>query len=522
MSGNVYNVRSYGAVGDGKTKDTRALQQAIDACAEQGGGTVVVPAGTYVTGTLWLRSHTELKLDPGSQLLASLDREDYNADDAFEENIVFQQENVSGAHLIIAYRAHNVSLTGSGTINGNGARFFDPIPEGKTASYWFKTASYQVRSWRPGQMVFFCRCTDVIVRDVSLVHSTYWNLFVLGCSNVHIRGLTIDNPAETPNGDGIDIDCSRHVTISDCTIRGGDDCITFRANTRALGQTPQPCEHISVTNCVLYSPTCAFRVGVGDGLIRNCSVSNIVIGEARTAVNMVMRYSESSRAGSRIEQVHFSDVVADVCMPFVVGTGTGAIPPAYIRDISFHRFRVTARAGSQLAGTEEVALERIRISELALTIHGGSDNRALAEQLPRELSKFGYHGQAGLPALPCAIYGTYLREASFDRVRVRWEELGAVWSDGLWLRDSDDIELAGIRLRQPQQDSGAAIRLEGCKRATVSASRADAGTTTFIRVERPADGAEITLLGNDCRDAALAVEADAALSIQESGSLLPG
>ncbi|MDF2720695.1 MAG: glycoside hydrolase family 28 [Paenibacillus sp.] len=518
VSNRLWNVRDYGAIGDGATKDTQALQKAIDSCAEAGGGAVTVPAGTYVSGTLYLRSHIELRLEAGATLLASPDRDDYNADDVFAENQVFTSENVTGAHLIIAYRQHNVSITGSGVIHGNGAHFFDPMPEGKIASYRFKTGNFTLRAWRPGQMIFICRCTHVSVRDVSLIDSTYWNLFLLGCNDVQVRGLTIDNPAATQNGDGIDIDCSRNVTVSDCIIRSGDDCITLRANRKPLGEDAR-CEHVTVTNCVLSSPTCAFRIGVGDGEIRHCSVSNIVIAEARTAVNMVMRYSESSRHGSRIEQVHFSDIVADVAMPFVVCTGTGAIPPAYIRDVSFSRFRVTASAGSQLAGTAEVPLVNIRISELDLLIRGGTDNLDLADKQPPELSKFGYHGNAGLPALPCAIYGAYLQNAAFDRVRVRWESLGAVWKDGMLLKHSDDVELRDVSLRQPRTDEGAAIRLHNCGDVTLRDSRAPKGTNTFIQVEQARESVLLRCIANDWTDAERPIDADATVTVWGHGCL---
>ena len=102
--GGAYNVRRFGAVGDGCALDTAALQQAVDACHEGGGGTVLVPAGTYLTGTLYLKSRVTLYLSAGATLLGSSRREDYNADGVFPENRVFTTENVTGAHLVIAYR----------------------------------------------------------------------------------------------------------------------------------------------------------------------------------------------------------------------------------------------------------------------------------------------------------------------------------------------------------------------------------------------------------------------------------
>src|SRR5690606_6554752 len=102
-----------------------------------------------------------------------------------------------------------------------------------------------------GQMVFFCRCTKVAVSDVQLLNSTYWTMFLLGCTDVKIRGLHVENVLATPNGDGIDIDCCRNVTISDCIIRTSDDSLTLRANDYLLGENAQSCKNVVVTNCVL-------------------------------------------------------------------------------------------------------------------------------------------------------------------------------------------------------------------------------------------------------------------------------
>lgn len=508
----LFNIRDYGAVGDGLVKDTNAVQRTIDACAEAGGGRVVLPAGTYLCGTLYLKSNVEFHLAGGAVVLGSPDLTDYNKNDVFPENQTFSIENVTGAHLIVAYCQENVSITGTGTINGNSTRFFGPLPEGKVATYRFKTANYPIVTARPAQMVFFCRCRRVSVQDVKLLDSTYWNLFLLGCEDVQIRGITISNPPATQNGDGIDIDCSRNVTVSDCVIRSGDDCITIRANRYPLGDNARPCENITVTNCVLRSPTCAFRVGVGDGEIRNCSISNIVVAEARTAVNMISRYSESARHGTQIEQVHFSDFVADVCMPFVLGVGPIAQSPAYMRNISFSRFRVTARAGSQVAGNPRIPMENFRFTEIDLLIKEGSDNCEFVQTMPAELSKFGYHGQAGQPSLPCAIYGVHLNGIALDGVRVRWETDRAVWQEGIRIDHSRDVEFRNVCLRQPKKE-GTAIRWRDCEGTALYGSRAAAGTDVFLRIEESPQGTELNSAGNDLSAARQAIKTDEEVAV---------
>lgn len=517
MSPTFFNVYDYGAKGDGHTKDTQALQKAIDACHSAGGGMVYAPAGRYLSGTIYLKSHVELHLSTGATIVGSPNREDYNADDVFPENEVFTRERVSGAHLIIAYLQENVSITGSGTIDGNSAQILGPLVENTVASYRYKSGNFEIKDWRPGQMIFMCRSNRIAVRDVTLLNSPYWNLFLLGCDDIQIRGLTIDNPAATPNGDGIDIDCCRNVTVSDCIIRSGDDCITVRANRRPLGDHAQPSENITVTNCTLSSPTCAFRIGVGDGEIRRCTISNIVIAEARTAVNINSRYSTRQLHGVSIEQVHFSDIIANVVMPIVVNAGPGAVPPAKISDISFSRFRVIASAGSQIAGTADVPLHNIRLTDFDWLICGGTDNLEFVEQIPEELSVFGYRGTDGLPALPSALYGVYLHDVVFDNIRVRWEQPGAVWREGIFIEHSSGVQFKGTSLRQPQEENGSALYCRECDDIAMYYCKAEAGTHTFLKSENSTLGASISCIGNDMTKAKIPFDTD--VSVVESGNI---
>lgn len=517
MSGNyTFHVREYGAVGDGKTKDTAALQRAIDACAAAGGGRVLLPAGTYLSGTLYLKSEVDFHLSAGATLLGSADRADYNADDVYPENFASERDQTTGAHLIVAYRERNVSITGAGTIDGNSRAFFGELPADKVATRYYKTGNFPTLSWRTSQMVWLCRCRRVALRDVALIDSPYWTVLLLGCEDVQLRGLTILNPPATRNGDGIDIDCSRNVTVSDCLIRTGDDCITLRANKRLLGDSPLPCENVTVSNCVLSSPCSAIRVGVGNGDIRDCTFSNIVVSETRTAISFNASYSPLTH-GACIERLHFSDFLVDALNPIVLHPGPGANRPAAIRDIGFSRFRVTASAGSQLVGTPTVPLERIRLTDFEWVARGGTDNTALVGNIPAELSISGYQGANGAPALPCVLYGVYIQDAEFRNFRIRWEEPSAVWQDGLFVEKSTDIGFRDVTLRQPQERGGAAIRCRESEGLVVHGCRAAAGTDTFLQVEQSPAGASVRCIANDWSHAAHPVRSDA--RVDEAGNV---
>ena len=221
------NVKDFGAAGDGICKDTAAIQRAVDA-----GGMVCFPPGIYLTGTIYLKSCGGLYLEPGAVLKASPDKEDYNAPDFCEQNRFSTAEHAFGAHLIAAVEQENITICGGGRIDGNRQAFYGDPAE--------KERKFTLSDWRPGQMVFVCESENVTITDVELNHAAYWTLFLYGCENVMVRGVRIWNDYRTHNGDGIDIDCCRFVTVSDCIIHSGDDCITFRGNTQRL-KNKKPC-----------------------------------------------------------------------------------------------------------------------------------------------------------------------------------------------------------------------------------------------------------------------------------------
>ncbi|MEN6643236.1 MAG: glycosyl hydrolase family 28 protein [Armatimonadia bacterium] len=436
-----HDVRAFGAVGDGIALDTAALQQAIDACHGAGGGTVVVPAGTYLTGTLYLKSHVTLHLTAGAVLRGSSRREDYNPDDIFPENPVFTTENVTGAHLIIAYQQDCVAITGEGTIDGNSGAFFEALPEAEvTTTYRRKARNFPIGPWRPGQMVFFCRCTNVSVRDVSLVDSPYWTLLLLGCDGVRIRGLRITNPPQTANGDGIDLDCCRDVTVSDCVIHSGDDSITLRGHSRLLGEHAQPCENVVITNCVLSTPCNAIRIGVGDGVVRNCTLSNIIVKESRTGLSIVSAYSERTAHGVTIENLHLSNFLIDAVMPWNMLLGEHAKRPAQIRNLSFSHFRALAREGSYIGGNPGHPVQDIHLHDIDLRLTGGEVNPNLADLRATP---------CGTNGVPAGLLARHVQGLRIEGLRVSWEAVTGPWQHGLVIEECEQARLSGLDVTSP-------------------------------------------------------------------------
>ena len=314
-----FNILDFGAIADGKTMNTKAIQAAIDECAKEG-GRVVVPAGLFMSGSIFLRSNVELHLAHNATLRASENLEDYNADDAYEQNWGSVNEGWNAKHFIIAVECENVAITGTGTIDGNSSVFFEPYRPASdfqeesmvNAGYcWKKGKAMNLDkvNRRPGQMICFIECRNIIVRDVSLINSTCWSCFVYGCDFVRISGVRIDNTFYHANTDGIDIDTSRYVTISDCIILTGDDCITFRGCGRRLKDQDRCCEYVTVTNCVLSASAAAFRIGVGTFPVRHITVSNVSVIYCGEFINYCAEWANTSK--TPFEDIIFSNAAIE-------------------------------------------------------------------------------------------------------------------------------------------------------------------------------------------------------------------
>jgi len=257
------NVLDYGAKAHPENLCTKEMQAAIDACYASGGGVVTVPAGFYRTGTLWLRSNVELHLEHGATIKGSDDLDDYNPEDAYEQNFSSRaNEKWLGKHLIIAHECENTAITGTGTIDGNGDIFMGKEQSWSSANsaspYVWREGCRQAKDdelCRPGQLICFIECRRVTLRDITVTNQPAWGCFFHGCEYVTIRGLKTFNQHTIFNSDGIDLDCCKYVTVSDCLIDTGDDCIAIRGNPRVLKYSDGICEHITISNRLYRFPT---------------------------------------------------------------------------------------------------------------------------------------------------------------------------------------------------------------------------------------------------------------------------
>ena len=355
----VFNVRDFGAKGDGVAKDTVAVQRAVDAANAAGGGEVLLPKGTYLSGSVFLKSGVDFHLAEGATLKGSPDREDYNALNVVPQNGggLGVGDNTSGGHLLLCIEQRDVTLRGPGKIDGNVGAFLK-MPDGSHPSNKLKIP------WRPSQMVWFVESRNIAIHDIEIADSPYWSCFIYGCENVTVERANIHTVRKphTYNGDGLDIDSSRHVRVRNCNISTADDSITLRAAGSRLKHNGD-CADVVVSNCTLSSDCNAIRLGVGNGCVRDCSFGGIKIRNTRYAVNAVGAWSRPEH-GADIFRISFEDmdIEAERFCKFFYKKATGSV----FDGITFRRVRGKVRGASIFDDTPARPFRNLRFEDVRL------------------------------------------------------------------------------------------------------------------------------------------------------------
>ncbi|MFA6814740.1 MAG: glycosyl hydrolase family 28 protein [Lentisphaeria bacterium] len=254
------DIKAYGANNTGKIINTKTIQSALDACHKNKGGTVYFPAGKYLTGTLIVRSNTNVMIAAGAVILGSQNIDDYDCNEA---SFIDACGAKRGKGLILFLKAENVSLYGAGTINGQGDIFPD-------------------LSHRP-MLLRFIECEDIRVDGITLKDSGAWVQHYFKCRNLTISNVTVDSYANA-NNDGLDLDCCQQVRVFGCHFRSGDDALTLKSTT------DKPCRDIVISNCILSSNCNGLKFGtesIGDFenvIMTNCVIYDTKLGGITIAV----------------------------------------------------------------------------------------------------------------------------------------------------------------------------------------------------------------------------------------------
>lgn len=306
-----YNVMNYGAAGNGRTDDTKSVQTAIDQCSSHGGGKVLFPGGkTFIIGEVELKSNVEFHVSANSTVKAIEKQEAY-------QNSAFNDNCAEGMKWLWAKDCENISITGMGCIDGSCMQFMGPMLED---SYELQVNNTSTFDPRP-HVLTLENVYKLHVSDVTLTGAAYWTLHLIGCRDAEITGITIKNDLNVRNCDGIDIDHSNRVRISDCLIESGDDSICFK-NRREFSEYGS-CEDIVVSNCVMTSRSCAIKIGSENvDLINNITVDNCIIRDSNRGIGI------QNRDEGSVQNVVFSNIIVDCRMHSEVWWGKSE--PIYV------------------------------------------------------------------------------------------------------------------------------------------------------------------------------------------------
>ncbi|SOD99301.1 glycoside hydrolase family 28 protein [Spirosoma fluviale] len=374
-----YNIRDFGAKTDSTVLNTKAIQKAIDKCFNNGGGEVVVPAGTFYTGTIFLKSNVYLHLMPGSVLQGS-----YNPADYPEHDILWAKKFGTITHnglylnymkaLVIADKAIRTGIFGLGTLKGPG--------EGK---------AFQLGLNKDGKPknIFFIGCQDVLLEGISILNSAQITVSISGCERVTINRIYLRSWVNW-NCDGLDID-GKDVIISNSFIDSEDDALCFKSE-----YLEKFCENITVTNCVLSSICNGIKFGTGSRTgFRNITVTNCVIKKGSVnefrhwamPPSIVYNPEETSVNcgivilgvdGGVVENINISDIVmTDVLSPIFIRVGKRFLnpeqKPSVMRHITIQNIRAETRSiiPTIIAGLEDSPAEDIRLSNIRVSIPMG-------------------------------------------------------------------------------------------------------------------------------------------------------
>jgi polygalacturonase len=390
------NVREQGAAGDGVRLDTKAIQQAIEACAAAGGGVVYFPPGKYLTGTLYLKSNITSYLERGALILGSKSLEDYPVTVAQYRSYT---DNYTERSLIYAENLENVGLEGSGVIDGQGAAF---------------KGEYKVRPY----MIRMIGCRNVTVSGVTLKDSPMWVQHYLACDNVYLRGITVASRVNA-NNDGIDIDSCARVRIADCDISSGDDAIVLKSTSARV------CRNVTVTNCVLSTACNALKLGTeSNGGFEDIVISNCVVYDTRLA-GVALEIVD----GGVMDRVTVSGITMNkVGAPVFVRLGNRARPfqermakpgVGRLRNVTLSGVQAAGagKTGCSITGLRGSLVEHVTIENVRLWFEGGGTREDARRTVPEFPDKYPVFSMFGvLPA-----YGFYCRHArklTFHNVEV--------------------------------------------------------------------------------------------------------
>lgn len=461
-------VTDLGAVGDGETLNTIAIQKAIDEQHAKGGGTVIVPPGIFLTGTIVLKSNIALHLESGAVLRGSTSLDDYQ-----------RYDNGTQMGVIFAMDARNIVVSGPGTIDGNGRAFVYPERK-KDLPVEMKQFTRQGTAYldtlkgvqdgpvvpfehqRPYQMLLFSGIENLQLRDLTIKDSPFWAVHVADSDGILITGIRVRNSLLMPNADGLNFTSSSNIVITGCDIISGDDALAFSGYSvhhelpgyRDIRRTS---ENVVVSNCILQSRSSGIRIGgIDQNDLRNYRFNNISIHGSNRGIGIFAHQDGS------VEDIHFSNISIQTRLH--TGDWWGNAEPVHIsviegapvenrlgtvRNVSFTNITAKGENGLILYGDINGSIDDIRFSNVQLHLSNGRLQDEYGGNFDLRPAV-----EAGKNIFSHDIPAIYLRNASnisLNDFRVIWgPDMHPNFRHGLWAEFVEKLEIRNARIPPPR------------------------------------------------------------------------
>jgi len=501
----IYNVRDFGAKGDGKTLDSKAIQSAIDKCFNEKGGTVLIPGGEFLSGTLELKSNVTLHIAAAGKLLGSPKREDYTAGKEVPPgngNIVF----------LFAVNAENISIEGKGTVDGNGLAFYNGKGDNTGPGQNGVGGNFD----RPHLFIFY-QCDNLHLQNTFFKASAYHCVRILKCKQVHIDGIRIYNRVNR-NNDGFHFNDCEYVHIMNCDVQCQDDaCALFGSNkfvtvTNCSFSTRwsifrfggDESQNITVTNCLIYDTYgCPIKISAGRTSIENLSFSNIIMKNVTGPIGIGFS-GPSNNDSNNNPQLTTKPFIRNIVFSAI--RATVVAKPIDHPDI---HFGVTVREGEKnscitLNAMGEYFLENISFTDVHVKYAGGGTSEQAAKVVPNVAAEyFGVWDPA--PGGPPA-YGMYARNVkglTLQNVRFEYDEPDA--RPAIIFDNVEDATINGLCAKG--SENSALFRFINSKDILLTATRLLTPSAIFLLVEG-ASSRDITVNGGDIQKAKQSLIAD--------------